>query len=352
MGILGGSVEENHPFPVVSVRGNSYELGRQHGEQARPLIEGYLCLIEHLTGLPRDALCRSAMRFVPCMKALSPAFVEEISGLADGAQLSFEEAVLCQVRSEAGNGSKEGGCTAFALTGSATTGGRTLAGQNQDLRPEYAEVAIVLRIEPTDGRPRAVMVTFAGQLGYAGMNEHGVSSFHNALYDFQWKLALPHYPLKRMILEQQTVEDCVQLYRDHQVCSAGNVVLCDGDGRIADIEVRPDDIAIYTDEHPNAFLHTNHYVTPQFASLETNTLLDSCPRLDRIRSLVREHWGQITVDTLKRILADHAGDPAGICRHGADDMHSVAGYIADPDAGVIHVRGGHGCLGTWVAFEV
>ena len=164
-----------HTFPVVTVRGTSYELGRQHGEQAAPLVARYLYWIERLTGLPRDTLCRNAMQFVPRLEALSPAFVEEVRGLADGAGITFEEAVLCQARAEAAHAPADGGCTAFALTGAATADGRTLAGQNQDLAPEYADVTIVLRVEPTGGRPRAVMVTFAGQLGYAGLNEYGVA---------------------------------------------------------------------------------------------------------------------------------------------------------------------------------
>ena len=94
-------MNRTHAFPVVTVRGTSYELGRQHGEQAAPLVERYLYWIERLTGLSRDVLCRNAMQFVPRLEALSPAFVEEIRGLADGAGISFDEAVLCQARAEA-----------------------------------------------------------------------------------------------------------------------------------------------------------------------------------------------------------------------------------------------------------
>ena len=94
-------MNRTHTFPVVTVRGTSYELGRQHGEQAAPLVARYLLWIERLTGLPRDTLCRNAMQFVPRLEALSPAFVEEVRGLADGAGISFEEAVLCQARAEA-----------------------------------------------------------------------------------------------------------------------------------------------------------------------------------------------------------------------------------------------------------
>src|SRR5438552_1005264 len=152
-------------FPLIEVAGNSYEMGYQHGEQARPLIQKYLLWIEKLTKCSRDVLCSNAIRFLPGMQALSPAFVEEIFGLANGARISTAEAVLCQARAEASH-TWEGGCTAFALRGKATKDGKPLAGQNQDLEPEYANVAILLKVRPNDGRPRALMFTFAGQLGY------------------------------------------------------------------------------------------------------------------------------------------------------------------------------------------
>ena len=106
------------------------------------------------------------------------------------------------------------------------------------------------------------------------------------------------------------------------------------------------------DEHSDCRLHTNHYLTAPFANYETYSLPDSCPRLDRIRLLIRENWGEITVETLKRILADHHGDPGGICRHGEKNMHSISGYIAEPVKKVLHVRRGHGCLGTWQTYSV
>ena len=43
--------------------------------------------------------------------------------------------------------------------------------------------------------------TFAGQLGYMGMNEHGVGHFANALGNAAWQPGLSHYPLKRRCFE-------------------------------------------------------------------------------------------------------------------------------------------------------
>jgi len=185
-----------------------------------------------------------------------------------------------------------------------------------------------------------------------GMNENGVAHFANGLADCQWRLALPHYPLKRTLFEQETVEQCIDILKEHRLCSAGNMVFCDGRGHIADVEIRPEGIAVYQDEDPDQRLHTNHYITPEFAPHETFGIEDSCPRLDRLRALVKQDWGSIDVDTMKAALADHQGDPAAICRHGANNMYSVAGYIADPAHNLFHVRRGLGCTGTWQAYKV
>jgi hypothetical protein len=339
-------------FPYIEVKGSSYEMGHQHGAQTSSLVHKYLVWIEKMTSKSRDLLAANAVAFLPYMERLSPRFVEEVRGLADGAGISFEEALLAQCRGEAARASASEGCTAFALTGEATEGGHPLAGQNQDLTAEFGDLGIVLHVKPDDDRPRAIIFTFAGQLGYMGMNQRGVAHFANGLGDFEWRPGLPHYPLKRFLLELPDVACCLRALEEHRTCSAGNMVFCDGDGAVADVEIRPEGIAVYRDQHPDCRLHTNHYLTPEFAPYETHATVDSRLRLERLRHLVDERWGEITADVMKDLLADHHGDPAAICRHGAKGWHSVAGYIAEPAAGLFHVRRGHGCTGTWTAYEV
>lgn len=82
-----------HTFPLLEVAGSAYEMGYQHGAQAAPLIERYLRLTERLTGKSRDLLCRNAMTLLPYMTALNAAFVEEVRGLAAGADISFERRI-------------------------------------------------------------------------------------------------------------------------------------------------------------------------------------------------------------------------------------------------------------------
>ncbi len=336
-----------HTFPLIEVRGSAYELGRQHGEQAAALIRRYLLLIERLTGRTRDELCRNALQFLPRMEALSPAFVQEVRGLAEGAAISFDEALLCQVRMEA----------AHSWSASGAADGSLLVGQNQDLEPEYADVSILLRVAPDDGRPRALLYTFAGQLGYFGMNEHGVCNYANSVYDFRWQPGLAHYPLKRRILEQRTVSEATDLFRQHAVCSAANTMLGDGEGDMASVEVRPiEGVEVWRGENPDAIVHTNHYLTEAFIPFESGSLPDSFARYRRMTELVREHWGRITVEHVQAFLADHQGESEGhrgaICRHGLRGMHTTSGHIAEPQKGVVHIRRGHGCLGTWTTYTI
>ena len=130
-------------------------MGRQHGEQAAPLIAGYLAWIEKNTGIDRDELGRRARAFEPFIDAINPLLLDEVRGLAEGAAIAYDHALLCQARGEAARAPLPEGCTAFALTGAATHRGRTLAGQNQDLPPEFSDLGIVLHLKPDDGRPRA-----------------------------------------------------------------------------------------------------------------------------------------------------------------------------------------------------
>ena len=90
-----------HEFPLVEVAGSSYEMGRQHGAQAGPLIQKYILWIEKSTGKSRRQLGRQALEFAPFIQSLSPALLEEVEGLAAGAQISYDEAMLCQSRGAA-----------------------------------------------------------------------------------------------------------------------------------------------------------------------------------------------------------------------------------------------------------
>ena len=106
--------------------------------------------------------------------------LEEVRGLAEGAGLRLEEALLPQIRGEIARLPAEGGCTTFAVAGRHTEDGGRLIGQTSDMHPEVWPYFLVLHLIPDEG-PRLLMWTFAGQLGYHGVSEYGVAHFANSL---------------------------------------------------------------------------------------------------------------------------------------------------------------------------
>ena len=75
----------------------------------------------------------------------------------------------------------------------------------------------------------------------------------------------PPLPAQAHAFEQRDVAACLQLVEKHHMCSAANMVFCDGDDDIADVEIRPEGIALFEDDHADKRLHTNHYITERFA---------------------------------------------------------------------------------------
>lgn len=358
-------------YPFFEARGTPAELGRQHGEQAREQIRGFVDFLAASLKVTRAELRARAAHFVPLMERTCPHLLEETRGLAAGASIENLEALACQLRGELagvaassdGGSTVDGGCTTFVLGRSVTAQGETLIGQNSDNPAELMDYAYVLRVSP-DAAPRFVMWTFGGMLGYHGVNEHGVAHFANALGGGPgWKFALSHYPVKRLIFECRTLEQVRDLFRRVPVCSNGNYVLSDGQGNIADVELTSDGPFEVPASSEGFLAHSNHYVCGAHAC-EANfqqSLPDSFGRLDRMTARIRERSGSIRVEDVKSFLSDHEGHPTGICRHahhGADypglpaSGLTVCSLIAEADQGLLHVARGNPCENPFATYSV
>jgi isopenicillin-N N-acyltransferase-like protein len=347
------------PFPYIEVAGAPYEMGYQHGELAREQVQAFAAHLVHTSGAPPERVLAATRQFLPLFQSHCPVLLEEIRGLAEGARISFEEALLLQIRGEIGGVLPTEGCTTFAVAGQHTTSGGILIGQNSDMTPDLEQFFLVARLAPQDG-PRILMWTFAGQLGYHGLNEYGVAHFANNLSGGPPPTSrpggLPHYPVKRRLYECRTQEEVLAHWRELPVCSSGNYMLASGDPAIFDVEATPAGSAVL--EAPDGYLaHANHFLSPEFRSPETDaqSLPDSFVRQERMTVLLREKQGAHDVETLKAILADHQHAPQSICRHeaiGVGRMSTVAGLIAEPAAGRLHVSRGQPCRGDWSTYQL
>ena len=343
-------------FPLIEVSGGHREIGRGFGEATADGMRRFLDILyegaRRANGWTRAETLVRARHFLSLFERHCPHLVEEVTGLAEGADLTFEEALLLQLRAEVTHVSE--GCSAFVLGREATATGQILIGQNSDMSPEMEELGLILKVAPRVG-PRMIMFTFPGLLGYHGMNDAGVAHFANALPAAPWQMAMSHYPLKRMFLESSSVGDCLRLLDTVPVCSTGNYVLADGQGRIADAELTPTGYRLWPGDG-TFVVHTNHYLVPEYAGGENvlPSYEDSVARYDRFRGFVGQKVGALDVSALKEILGDHAGYPTSICRHaeGNHGSKTIASLIAEPERGLLHVAMGNPCQSEYSTYAV
>lgn len=177
-----------------------------------------------------------------------------------------------------------------------------------------------------------------------------------------WKFALSHYPLKRLILEQRSLVEMLQLMREFPVCSNGNYMLADGSGAILDVELTSQRPFVHVGQL-RFLVHSNHFLCPEHAC-DANwqlSLPDSFPRLDRLRTLIDEKFASIRLKDVQKFLADHDGHPASICRHSHDGPSGpmldssgkiVAALIAEPEQRRLHVALGNPCENPFVTYSL
>ena len=342
----------------IALSGDHYALGYGHGEACgsgiREFYDFAMNLFKRTQHISEKEVLDRAACFLNPIRSFCPHLARELEGVAAAAEMPLEAAVFLHVRTELSHHQKSG-CSAFAVARERTAHGGMLAGQNWDNVPWYAERMIVLELHP-EGKPSLLMVTFPGVIGYIGINSSGVSVWDNQLMCDGWKTGVPHYFLKRMILEQETVEDVIRMLRSSEPASSENFVVTDGGGRVASIECTPHGIGVLEPEG-GIIAHTNHFLSPSLRSLERyiTILPDTCDRLKRLCTLFDAHGDNLCVETMKCILSDHENFPQSLCRHVDHTPHSMAtcsSVIAEPAEGRMHIARGNPCVRRYSTYEL
>ncbi|KAL4899495.1 acyl-coenzyme A:6-aminopenicillanic acid acyl-transferase-domain-containing protein [Aspergillus multicolor] len=361
--------------PTLPLHGNHYNIGLQHGQQAKDRIHNnlktYATFFRETAGLSwSEARTRSEV-FVPTLQKLYPAILDEIRGIADGSGLEFADILALNVRSEIAltnyeNAPKDqgqaqtrvpeitDGCTSLAQLSADKE--RLVVAQNWDWLPELAGGMVVLAVtisESSSSSGRQVSgseiekkfftLTEAGLVGKIGLNSSGLAICLNALRCGAFDASrLPTHIMTRYILEHTSGFDAaVEAIREIGGASTANMLMGDVSGRFGTVEVTPLGISVlepasspstpgsgpesYFDlksgKGPLFIAHTNHVVTPPTAfprgAIYDRPAPNSFARLERITELARgdaQGGVRVCADSVYARLKDQKGDPTGICR--------------------------------------
>ncbi|RWO21883.1 MAG: acyl-CoA--6-aminopenicillanic acid acyltransferase [Mesorhizobium sp.] len=346
------------PFPLVEIDGAPRARGMAYGEQARGRIGASVALYAGQLdrfGFGRDDVERFSQIFLPRLRQWAPDLVEEMEGIASGANLDLSSIVLVNARTEilqlarrekGISDDEPDGCTGAVILPEATRNGRLIHGQNWDWKAECAETSVVLRIRRTDG-PDLLTFTEAGGLARSGFNAAGIGITANYLEsdrDYR-EIGIPLPFIRRRALEAQHFADAIKVVATTPKSGSNNMILSTAEGFAVDFECAPDEaFAIYPDD--DMIVHANHWQSPVALSKLRETGLrdvpDSLYRDHRVRRRLSARHGDVTIDDLKEALFDDFASPFSVCRprirkKGGNLSATVAMIVFEPAAGVMEI---------------
>jgi isopenicillin-N N-acyltransferase like protein len=353
------------PCPLIDLSGPPHERGVQHGRQARERIRKG---VAHYTvqiarsGLDEAGIVALVRDYLPIIEAFDPLYIEEMQGIARGAEVPFEHIALLNARTEILKLAERpdlrarlaeaapDGCTGLVVMPGQTASGRLIHAQNWDWKAECAETAVVLRIRREDG-PDILTFTEAGGLARSGLNAAGIGLTANYLQsdrDYR-QVGVPLALIRRKVLEQESPALAMKAVYATAKSAANNMIVSASNARgqavAIDFECAPDETF---QVHPQAGLltHANHFVSPVALAKLRDTGVANTPcslyRDIRVRDLLLPHLGRVTTDHVKTALFDDFGTPFAVCRpprmNDASNLSAtVAMIVMEPALGVMEV---------------
>ena len=311
----------NSPIPVIEARGTYREVGQQIGQQCASHIHA-MCTSMRQTipmGATWEKMLDHSRLYMAFSRAIYPQYIEELEGVAEGAQVPFEE-VFLSICEELWASNVWHGCTDMAARGRATLDGTTLIAHTNDLFPQYEDHLVILKIQAGD-EPEFLGVSPGGVAFSAGYNAAGISLTGNQLDSNDLRPGVPRLLIVRAILGSRTLNEAMSHCLIPQRASNYNNVIADASGEVYSMEGSATDLdAIYIKD--DVMAHANHYVSPAMRhfELDRSTLANSIIRYNRAEYLLRQNYGKLTPDLFRLLLADHAGYPTSICKHGQESV--------------------------------
>jgi hypothetical protein len=331
-------------IPFVHAHGDPFEIGRAHGAARaaalRAFLDDGLCRLDRLTNAPvsLESLRPSLEAYDAEITAAAPDLSEELRGLAAGAGIGRDEALVLQLRREIMGYQKVptmGDCTTYARS---AAGVSPVLAQTVDLNGDLDDQLTVLDVAVTGSPRRALVLSFGGLLGYLGVNSDGLAVGLNLVLGGDWRPGLPPYLAIRHLLDTASgVDEALAILRGLHLSSSRSLTLCDPT-RSVYVEILGDELRVAETAEP---VHTNHFLHPDLAARDELNVFarnSSLLRLKACRAGLAELPPDADVEDHFAILS-----APPICVADTGDIRrerTVAAVVMVPERGELHVRPG------------
>lgn len=353
----------NRRLRKVIISGDPRSCGLQYGQKAKDLIrrslEIYRQAFFEAAQISWEQVIDFAKTFLKGIQQFDETIIDEMEGVARGAEVGFEEILAVNLRTEILFGLRkkktQEGCTSFCALSEITENGHTILAQNWDYKPFAAETVMLLQIH-SQGAPDILTLVEAGQFARMGMNSAGHGFCNNYIQcetdGKQMGKGIPTPLIRRKALRQDKYFNVLGTIIHTPRSFSGNylVATAEGDGDAINIEATPE-TAYFLYPQNGLVVHSNHikgagggYYGSMRQGIENSIYRDR-----RLETLLRRKSGAIGPETAMKAFQDHFGYPYSICRHpdegkpGVDQWRTNASVIMDLTAKVMWVAAGPPC---------
>jgi isopenicillin-N N-acyltransferase like protein len=263
-----------NPPPLVRVAGTHREIGRQIGEACKKQVQHG---VENSRSLVADAYEQleltwagaqiQARKYLPFAQERYPQYVDEMMGIAEGAEVAFED--LCVVNAMEAvtmDALHLTRCTSMAVNDERTADGHVLIAHNEDWVPEDEDDVFIIHASPKNEPPFLAM-TYGGLLPNIGFNAYGIAQMCDSVYPNDSRIGTPRVVVSRAVLASRTPDEAIRHMLSAQRAAGYNHMLVHESGELYSLEVSARRFAILYGEN-GYIVHTNHYLAENMQQVE------------------------------------------------------------------------------------
>ncbi len=352
------------PIPMVRVSGTHREMGRQIGEARRDNVRRSVANARKLLAdayeeleLTWEGAQIQARKYLPFAQERYPQYVEEMAGIAEGANVPFEEiSVLNAMEAVTMDALHLISCTSMAVNDAHTADGHVLAAHNEDWIPEDEDDVFIVHAKPIEEPPFLAM-TYGGLLPNVGFNAYGIAQLIDSVHPDDSRIGIPRLVVSRAVLAAKTPSAAIKRAVVSHRAAGYNHIIAHDSGEIYSVEVsaRRFDVLYALDGY---MVHANQYLSPHMQEIEyePEQLIPSRVQYYRALRLLRK-TEKHTIKTLQNIQKDHVDFPNSICNHAIDGREldrekTINALVIDLTTREMHIAWGNPCQNQYHTFHL
>jgi len=295
-------------FPILEVKGNHQDLGFAIGHRFKKEIQDRIK--SRKENIPSyGEYLNKVDPYYQITKKYLPEIVEELEAMSEGSKVPTDDLFFHNCREIYNlfiNSNENDHCTTVV----SQKNNSVLVGHNEDWILEGIDDLYVLKanLGKTSILGLANNTLLPGDV--AMTNSHGLVQCINEL-NSESGLGVPKNFVARAVLDCQNIDEAINLIKSLPLASGFNHVLVQKN-KIVNIEMASSKISI-NNVKSNAFVHTNHFLSPELQKIESYRSKSSEIRYKRANNLLKNRSHNIK--NITNILSNTSDGIHSICRN-------------------------------------